>query len=258
MNSHSNQKRVFDKWLPFLYRYGREVNTHDIIKIVAILLMLVDHVGLYLFDNNITMRMFGRGAAPLFYFLIGYSGKLNCKKRLYFYGFILSLTGIFYFEKTFWFNILYTFILAHIIMQYFPAKKTPLWGLLSIFIVLFMCHFFTISYIEYGTSGILITLCANWIKEEVPLATFLMTLVLAIHFMWQALGFDLLSTFYHALGISVIAVLSWHLFTNYRLMDIPCPKGLKIPALFISRYSLDIYFLHYVLLQAYFQLFIQN
>ncbi len=54
------------------------------IKIIAIVTMLVDHIGLVLLENNITCRMIGRISFPLFCFLLvnGYFHTSNRKKYL--------------------------------------------------------------------------------------------------------------------------------------------------------------------------------
>lgn len=51
----------------------RAVSTIDVIKVVAVVLMLADHIGLYVYDNA-WLRVAGRPVAVIFGFLIGYSG----------------------------------------------------------------------------------------------------------------------------------------------------------------------------------------
>ena len=72
-----------------LYKYGREVNTHDLVKVLATIVMIIDHIGLYFVDNNDWFRIIGRLAAPLFFMLVGASGAYHQKKELIVYTFIL-------------------------------------------------------------------------------------------------------------------------------------------------------------------------
>ena len=48
------------------------VTTIDVLKLVAVVLMLADHIGLYVFDNE-WLRVAGRPVAVIFGFLIGYA-----------------------------------------------------------------------------------------------------------------------------------------------------------------------------------------
>lgn len=49
-----------------------EVSSLDVLKVVAVVLMIVDHVGLYVIAND-WLRVLGRPAAVIFGFLIGFS-----------------------------------------------------------------------------------------------------------------------------------------------------------------------------------------
>ncbi len=51
----------------------RGVSTLDMLKLIATVLMITDHAGLYFFDSN-WFRVIGRPAAIIFGFLIGFSG----------------------------------------------------------------------------------------------------------------------------------------------------------------------------------------
>lgn len=239
-------------WEKLTQRYGRAVNTHDLLKVIAVALMIVDHLGVYIFDNNHPMRMLGRGAAPIFYFLIGYSGKLNCRPRLFVYAAILSLSPVLFFNKVFWINILFTFIAAHLLMQLFSPSKTPPWLLYTIALLLFLANFFCYQIVEYGTLGILLTLSTAWMRQGVPYGKACFIGVLILHFIWQSVYFELFSSQLLLFGIVSIGVISGIVFYTYRLRQIPCPKPLALPVLLISRYSLDIYFFHYIALQLYF------
>lgn len=239
------------KWLSSLYKYGKSVNSHDMLKIAAISLMIIDHLGYYIFDNNSVMRLIGRSSAPLFYFLIGYTGKVNCKPSLFIYGAILSLTGL-YFGHTFWINILYTFIFTHLILLYVPTTKLPVFVSIGLIIALVAANSFLYPYVEYGTLGIIIAITTHWLKEKVPLAGLWFALALGLHMFWQALVFNLFRTPTFACGTLFITVALWLLLYNYRLISLNIPRLLILPSLLISRYSLDIYFYHVFLLKAYY------
>ena len=58
-----------------LYR-TRNFN-YDALKAFAIILMIIDHIGAYFLPEQNLLRIIGRAAAPIFFFLIAFS---NCKK----------------------------------------------------------------------------------------------------------------------------------------------------------------------------------
>ena len=76
-----------------IYRYGAAVNSHDVVKVLAIAAMVIDHAGWLFVDNNVWMRIVGRLAAPLFFFLVGYSGSYRFKPEILMLGVALSTIG---------------------------------------------------------------------------------------------------------------------------------------------------------------------
>ncbi|MCS5707771.1 conjugal transfer protein TraX [Candidatus Berkiella cookevillensis] len=250
MNTQTKNNNAANTWLSNVYKYGKSVNSHDALKIAAITLMFIDHIGYYLFDNNSVMRLIGRSAAPLFYFLIGYTGKVNCKPSLLIYGGILSLTGLL-FGHTFWINILYTFIFAYLILLYIPTTKLPVFVSIGLMVALIAANSVLYPYVEYGTLGIIIAITAHWLKEKVPLAGLWLALALGLHMFWQALVFNLFRTTVFTYGTLFITLSLWLVLYNYKLISLKIPKLCIFPSLLISRYSLDIYFYHVFLLKAY-------
>lgn len=68
-----------------------EVSTLDLLKTAAVLMMIADHIGLYLFPDP-WLRIVGRGAAIIFGFLIGVSGATRVPPSWIVLG--LSLTAL--------------------------------------------------------------------------------------------------------------------------------------------------------------------
>lgn len=64
MTTHAIRLSAADRWLKALLTWTP--GQTDIIKTVALLLMVTDHAGLLLADNNELMRLLGRGCFPLF------------------------------------------------------------------------------------------------------------------------------------------------------------------------------------------------
>ena len=212
--------------------------------------MVVDHIGFYLLDDNPWLRLVGRGAAPLFFFLIGYAGKLHISWELCLYGVVLSITGYVVNDFT-QINILLSFILLHAALKYFPPQNLGTFTRLGIFVVCGAMTPFLYNYIEYGLLSIVIGYSARFIAVKENKADLWMIFALIIYYIWESLVFQFTSTpnMLYLFGF-LILILFW-IMTHYRPKTLNCPATLLMPALILSRYSLEVYFFHLIGLQAY-------
>lgn len=231
-----------------LKKYGA-ANTHDLYKAIGIILMIIDHIGFYLLSNDLWFRILGRGAAPLFYCLVGYNGKVHLTTKLIVYGTILSLTMLF-FGADIWVNILFTFVAAELLIKHIPVDKMSHGSRVGIFIFGIIIHTIIFPYVEYGTSGILIALTMNWKVKKVPYGTTWLAAALIFHYAWQSLTFGILDDLYMMYVILAMTVISWLALRLYGLEKLDFPKFLELPIKLLSRYSLDIYFIHLISFQA--------
>jgi hypothetical protein len=215
-----------------LYRYGRDLNTHDLIKILGVLLMAVDHVGQYVLDDNSWCRLFGRGAAPLFFFLLGYVNKLNIHPALLVYGLLLTFAASIQFNHL-WMNILLNFVVVQWLLWQWPPScfKPPF--LLVIFIVLFGLNVLISPYVEYGFLGLMIAMSARLVAQNHRSAPQFMALGLFFYFGYQSVVFSFLKDNVYLAILGVMLLSFYYVFTRYRLRPIIC-------------------FYHLILLQAYF------
>lgn len=234
-----------------LYRYGHELNTHDLLKILAITLMIIDHVGLYLLNDNMICRLLGRGAAPIFFFLVGYSGKVNVKLSLIVYGIILSITGGLLGHQL-WINILLCFIFIDFSLRHFKLETLSLLTRIIGFAALVAFNYFIYPYVEYGTIGLMIAYSARSVALKEPYARLWMGLSLTVLGIYQALTFRFIQHEYILIFFGAMMITLFFLFQGYRLIVIPWRSKMTWLGLVIARYSLDIYFYQVIILQAYY------
>ena len=124
--------------------------TNNALKIIAMLTMLIDHVGLILFPQTVIFRIIGRISFPIFAFMIaeGCAHTRNRKKYLLQIAIVAIICQVVFtvFTKSYLQNILLTFSLAVITIfaiDYFISKKTVLSGLLmalTVLAVAFICY----------------------------------------------------------------------------------------------------------------------
>jgi hypothetical protein len=220
-----------------LYQYGRTPNTHDLIKTLGILLVLVDHGSQFLLDNNLWGRLLGRGAAPLFFFLIGYTGKLHVRFSLILYGIILSFTG-FLFYKHLWINILLSFIFINLFFHLFDKamQKKPIQ--IGFVLSCILLHPFLSPYIEYGTSGFLIAFAGRQLALKDSFAKYWLGISLIIYYLWQGYAFAFYQNQAMLTILGFICVGLYIVMSSYQLKPLSVSPFVRLPLLFLSLYSL--------------------
>jgi hypothetical protein len=130
------------------------------IKILAIFLMIVDHIGLFFFPNLIIFRVIGRLSFPLFAFLIAngaiYTKNINSYlKRLFIFALISQIP--FYFANNaigqeWYLNVLFTLFLGLFAIKIIKETKDKRIWLLA---VLLMCFFAIVFKTDYQAEGVL-------------------------------------------------------------------------------------------------------
>lgn len=131
-------------------------NLYDYIKILALVSMIFDHIGYFLFPEQIRRRVVGRIAFPLFLFLVGYNLSWRWRRSLWVPA-ILIQVAIFraYAEglsETWTLNILLAIGITRVVLQYVSKLSRSMQ--LLIFLVACVLALQTFSYIDYGTLSI--------------------------------------------------------------------------------------------------------
>ncbi len=132
----------------------------DFLKIIAIISMLIDHIGFLLYPQYIIFRIIGRVSFPIFCVLVsrGFRRTSNRKKyilRMFIFG-LISIIPYMYFSPHH-INIFFTFVVGLIILsiyQYSPITACLL-PLLSFF-----------TNLQYGAYGLYIMLIFYISKER--------------------------------------------------------------------------------------------
>lgn len=104
-------------------------NLYDYLKIIAILLMIVDHLWFFFFPDAVWMRLLGRGAFPIFLTLVWLSGSYKRRRDLFIWAIITQVPIVIYAinNQAYWFltlNILRSIIIARSIIYILHTKET--------------------------------------------------------------------------------------------------------------------------------------
>ncbi|HIW20529.1 MAG TPA: conjugal transfer protein TraX, partial [Candidatus Dorea intestinavium] len=133
------------------------------LKWIAIITMLIDHIGSILFPDHLWLRFLGRLSFPIFCFLIveGYRHTHNFKKyvlRLFIFALITEPIYDWAFLDTYWSlkrqNVLLTFVLGLLMLYVYERVREPykMFSLVGFFVVAYFVK------ADYGIYGLLLIL----------------------------------------------------------------------------------------------------
>lgn len=144
-----------------MFRLTRPFNSWDAVKLFAILVMFVDHLGVFFYrgDEHEWLRAIGRGAAPIFLFLGGYAASFRFKWDLAILALMMSVSDFLLAGHLRTQNILVTILLTRLFFQWWDKKGkviTHPYEWVSGSAIWFITMFIT----QYGIYGFTFGVCA--------------------------------------------------------------------------------------------------
>lgn len=232
------------------------INAIDVLKFFAIVTMTVDHLGLIFFPDNPWLRVIGRTAFPVFFFVIGYKGFTRIPPLLVAYALAVSIVEMLHEGKLATLNILFTVIICRLGLRWFLARYDP-WlpgNTTTIFTVsgiLLLFAPFTYFIFDYGTFALLIALIGYWASQDQRNLAFLLYVaaVGCVHVGWQWLVFGFSPAQGAVMALLVGAQFGWFAVADPRKY---LPLSPTVPvrvSLAVSRRSLQYYFYHLTFLR---------
>ncbi len=144
-----------------------EVNKQDYLKFLAIICMIIDHIGLYFLPNYWSLRAIGRVALPIFAFYAGYNFKNKLNYKILRHGVMLCLFSVMLTKKFFIPNILISIFIGQLYLALRSKYQVLHGNLFWQYMLLVILWPFTKSYFEYGSISVLIMLIGNLYKERI-------------------------------------------------------------------------------------------
>lgn len=131
--------------------------TSATLQLIAIITMLIDHIGFYWCDNNLTMRLIGRFAMPLFCFMLA-EGFLHTKGkrwayfgRLLIFAFISQLPYDLLHQATSTaapsLNVMFTLATGFAVMALIESRS---WSMICLPILFMAAEYLNMDYGAYG------------------------------------------------------------------------------------------------------------
>jgi hypothetical protein len=238
----------------------RDLTSYDLLKSLALILMITDHVGHFFYPDEMWFRIFGRLCVPMWFFLIGYARTTELPKTLWGGAVVVALSAFVTGQYLLPVNILFTIIIIRMLRgRLILAAFSSAESLRGLFFLLFFATFPTALFFEYGAMGMMFALfgfavrnidgvCERMERKHVKIyaaATFF------AFYMWQGVIMphvsDLQALVFGA-GLVLVGVMLWRfqgvVYTGAdRLMARSFVKLFQ----FMGRRTLEIYVFHVVL-----------
>jgi hypothetical protein len=238
---------------------SRDLTTVDVLKTVAVVLMLIDHIGFYLFPDVSWFRVLGRLCVPLWFFLIGFSDRRDVPWQWFAGGGILLLATLLTGHGPWPLSILFTMAIIRFtinpVWDYISARPVYFWW----FVLLFgFFGYATDRVVEYGTIGFLLASVGYVLKHKTEVNARLgegmhqhFTIVALLVFgVLQGLvfGFSVMQSIVLAAGL----IGMFFVLQDFEVKYLPDTAAMSQAPLirFCGRYSLEIYVIHLLILKA--------
>lgn len=146
----------------------KDITSYDLFKMVAVILMIVDHVGYYFYpETEEWWRTFGRMCVPIWFFLVGYAQSRDLGPMMWIGGTILVVGNIISGMYILPLNILFTILFCRILID--DVMRVAMKNLNSLAAVTFALTVLIIPtafLFEYGTQAIMLTMFGWMVRHQ--------------------------------------------------------------------------------------------
>lgn len=220
----------------------RSLNNYDIYKNIAFFVMVLDHIGYFFLQQFLFIRLIGRASAVIFAILHGFSCKRKNNKILFFALLTFFIVQVSIEKSYFPPNILFHFYLYYFLADTFKYLYDNFYWFFISFILCIVPLFPIVrNFIEYGPLFIFVIFCGTiFKKEEKTLKDTITTIIIFfIHFINQIIcfHFDTVKSVILFIYLTIIYLT----FYNFKIKDV---KSNNIILFIVSKYSLQLYFIH--------------
>lgn len=236
----------------------KEITSYDVLKAVAVLLMIVDHIGYYFYPDEQWFRVVGRMCVPIWFFLVGYARSRDFSPILWVGGGILIVSNFVVGMGVLPLNILFTIVfvrvvLDHVFLRMLKSRIDAFMGWLTLMLVLLPTYFL----FEYGTAALILAFIGyiarnkDILKKEygfygVRSHVWVFGSAFAF-FVSQVLFMGYFSPIQYACLFGGLTSMSWGLYCHFEPKTFTTKSYLVS---FLGRYTLEIYVVHLMLFKV--------
>lgn len=227
-------------------KFQPESSNHDLLKAIALMIMIIDHIGFFFFPKISLLRAIGRITVPIWFFLIGYNFKNinNSIKLLILAALFLQIISIIISKNISILNVLWTMVICKYILYYY---QNIIYKVDWFFVTLISIIIYPITSLifEYGSLAIIISIwgynCRFNTESKIIGAITIAFLYCYIEI--KEFKFDILES---AICIIFANIIIYILY-NYQFTILKIRKFFKYFINIGSRYSLFLYVSHIIL-----------
>lgn len=233
-----------------------EITSLDIIKSVAVIIMVIDHMGAYFFPDMPWFRAIGRTGFPVWFFLAGYSAGRGIPNKLIIGAAILVAGDMLVGSSLLPLNALFTIIAIRLLID--PLMKPVIEKQMSIWVVALLLVFAiypTNAVIEYGAMGMITAVFGYLVRkreiiQDEKLITHYMFFSLITFVVLQQILFSFSIPQIIVVTLGTLAIRMW-LFdlkrVSYPELTQKLPGIVNAGIKFMGRRTLEIYVAHLML-----------
>lgn len=132
------------------------LTSYDLLKSLALILMVVDHIGYFFFPEETWFRVMGRLSVPIWFFLIGFSDTRQIQPTIWLGAIAVAVSAVLTGEYILPLNILFTLALVRLWIDGLMVGTLRSYeGFAGMFFLLFFLSFPSMLFAEYGTMGMM-------------------------------------------------------------------------------------------------------
>ncbi len=236
----------------------------DLLKSAAIILVIVDHIGMFFFPDEYWWRLFGRLCVPIWFFLIGFARSRTVPAKWLYCAGTLSMGNLIFGLTLLPLNILYNLAFCRIAVDKVAALvKKNLFVLYGFALLMFLLVLHSSVLVDYGTLGLMLILLGHMNRNEDSysytsferLTYFLVATSLYAASQWTFFNDEVnpmntLQNLFLFISLPMVGLLLYF-FKSVTFKTPPAGLALLTPVFqFLGRYTLEIYTLHLLIFSA--------
>jgi hypothetical protein len=218
-----------------------KLNIQDALRTIAVIAMIIDHVGLFFYPEYEFLRVPGRVVMPIFCFFTGYNFT-KPKLKILILGLMINVMEYLCIGHIITLNILVSIYISQCALYLlYKSHKTSEWDLLGFILLLILCNYIALHIIEYGTLTIAFAIAGAYLKNKEDIGFVPFLCLLHVLFTIALFNFNFLN---NLIATTLICI------TSYFLRAGNFNKSVNFRVVQIGRYSLMIYVTHLIFIIA--------